>query len=206
MRYDFPNIVPTVIDRTLQAASMTWYKLWSPIQAWFWGVRHAGQVRFQGKTLIRTHRVGDITFGWHVVFNSQASTNPVGLMGPSILDTLGGGRIIIGDESGFSSVVLSSRSEIRIGSRVKVGGNVRIFDHDFHCLDSKIRCTAADRLYVKTRPIVIEDDVFVGTNAIILKGTKIGARSIIAAGSVVFGLQIPSDSLVKGNPAKIIAR
>ena len=69
-----------------------------------------------------------------------------------------------------------------------------------------IRCTSDDRMHIKTAPIIIEDDVFVGTNAIILKGTKIGARSIVAAGSVVFGLQIPPDSLVKGNPAQIIKR
>ena len=56
------------------------------------------------------------------------------------------------------------------------------------------------------RDIVIGDDVFIGTNAIILKGTKIGNRSVVAAGSVVFGLDIPPDSLVRGNPAVIVKR
>ena len=169
-------------------------------------MRYGKAVLFQGKTLIRTRRVGEILLGDHVVFNSQALTNLVGLMGANVLDTSGGGRIIVGDHSGFSSTVISSRAEIQIGCRVKVGGNVRIFDHDFHSVDAKIRCTPDDRLHIKTAPVIIEDDVFVGTNTIILKGTKIGARSIVAAGSVVFGLQIPPDSLVKGNPAQIIKR
>ena len=201
-----PIVLPIVLDRIWRKLTMTWYKLRSPFLAWMWGVRHDKAVLFQGRTIIRTHRIGEISLGEHVVFNSQTLTNLVGLMGPNVLDTSGGGRIIVGDHSGFSSTVISSRAEIQIGRRVKVGGNVRIFDHDFHSVAAKIRCTSADRLHIKTAPVIIEDDVFVGTNAVILKGTKIGARSIVAAGSIVFGLQIPPDSLVKGNPALIIKR
>jgi maltose O-acetyltransferase len=53
--------------------------------------------------------------------------------------------------------------------------------------------------------VIIGDDVFVGTNAMILKGTTIGARSIIGAGAVVAGLDVPPDSVVVGNPARIVA-
>lgn len=206
MRYDFPIVLPIVLDRIWRKVTMAWYKFRSPFLAWMWGVRYDKAVLFQGRTIIRTRRVGEISLGEYVVFNSQTLTNLVGLMGPNVLDTSGGGRITVGDHSGFSSAVISSRSEIQIGCRVKVGGNVRIFDHDFHSVDAKIRCTPDDRLHIKTAPVIIEDDVFVGTNAVILKGTKIGARSIVAAGSVVFGLQIPPDSLVKGSPAQIIRR
>lgn len=52
-------------------------------------------------------------------------------------------------------------------------------------------------------PIIIEDDVFIGMNCLILKGVTIGARSIIAAGSVVTK-SIPSDCIAAGNPAKVI--
>lgn len=52
-------------------------------------------------------------------------------------------------------------------------------------------------------PVVIEDDVFIGMNCIILKGVRIGARSIIAAGSVVTK-NIPADCIAAGNPAKVI--
>lgn len=205
MRYDFPNILPAVIDRIWQKITMFWYRSRSPMLAWFWGVKHKGGVRFQGKTIIRTHRVGEILLGRNVVFNAQKVANLVGLMGSNILHVFNGGRIVVGDNTGFSSVVLSSRSAIKIGSRVKVGGNVRIFDHDFHSTDSVIRASSKDRDYVRSKPIVIEDDVFIGTNALILKGTEIGARSIVAAGSVVFGLKVPPDSLVKGNPAQIVS-
>ena len=205
MRYDFPIVMPIVIDRIWRKVTMVWYKLRSPFLAWMWGVHYDKEVQFQGRTIIRTRRVGEISLGEHVVFNSQALTNLVGLMGSNVLDTSGGGRIIVGDHSGFSSAVISSRSEIQIGCRVKVGGNVRIFDHDFHSVDAKIRCTPDDRLHIKTAPVIIEDDVFVGTNCIIGKGVHIGLRSIIAAGSVVVK-DVPADEVWGGNPATCIRR
>lgn len=52
-------------------------------------------------------------------------------------------------------------------------------------------------------PIVIEDDVLIGTRCIILKGVTIGARSIIAAGSVVTK-SIPADCIAGSNPCKVI--
>lgn len=61
-----------------------------------------------------------------------------------------------------------------------------------------------DCVNVRSRSVKIGNDVFVGTNAIILKGTEVGDRSIIAAGSVVMGLKISGDSMVKGNPATIV--
>ena len=56
-----------------------------------------------------------------------------------------------------------------------------------------------------SKPIVIEDDVFIGANCLILKGVTIGARSIVAAGSVVTR-SVPADCIVGGNPARIIRR
>lgn len=205
-KYDFPIIIPTCAIKVWHCVSMLYYKMRTSVLAWIWGVKIGEHVRFQGKTIIRTRHVDDIRLGSEVVFNSQVSTNLVGLSGPTILDTLGGGKIKVGNNTGFSSVVMSSRSSITIGSNVKVGGNVRIFDHDFHSLESKYRRTAEDRNHVRSKPVIIEDECFIGTNAIILKGTHLGTRTIVAAGSVVFGLDVPADSMVKGNPAVVIPR
>ena len=203
MKYGFPMILPVVIERVLWFLLGAYDSLKSWMLCWFWGIdgRH---VRFIGKTLIRAHHKGDIRIGDGTVFNSRFSTNPVGLMNPTFLDTRAGGKIIIGANSGFSSVIISSKASISIGSNVKVGGNVRIFDHDFHAVEWENRRPPENRGAVRSQPVVIEDDVFIGTNAIILKGSHIGARSIVAAGSVVFGLNVPADSLVKGNPAIVV--
>lgn len=53
------------------------------------------------------------------------------------------------------------------------------------------------------KPIVIGNNVWIGVNAIILKGSMIGENSIVGAGSVVNGL-FPANSLIIGNPAKLV--
>lgn len=171
---------------------------------WVWRIRHGRRGLFDGPTIIRTNRAGQITVGNNVAFVSNIRRNMVGLSQPTILDVSRDGEISIGDDSGFSSVVMSSKSSIRVGSRVKVGGNVRIFDHDFHASDATVRNGPADAQNVRSAPVEIDDDVFIGANSVLLKGTHIGKHSIVAAGSVVFGLDIPPDSLVKGNPAIVV--
>lgn len=58
---------------------------------------------------------------------------------------------------------------------------------------------------IKHAPIKIEDDVFIGARTIITKGVTIGAKSIVAAGSVVV-CNIPSGEIWGGNPAKFIMK
>ena len=206
MNYSFPIVIPVAVERVCHYITRWYYRLRSPFLAWLWGVRHGGNVLFQGKTLIRTRKRGEIVLGDNVIFNSERDTNLVGLINPTILDTRWGGSISIGNRTGASSVVISSKSAIKIGERCKIGGNVRIFDHDFHSLDSNLRCTNDDRNNIRSRSIEIGDDCFIGTNVIILKGTRLGARTIVAAGSVVAGVISPPDSLVRGNPAVILKR
>jgi acetyltransferase-like isoleucine patch superfamily enzyme len=55
----------------------------------------------------------------------------------------------------------------------------------------------------QSAPVIIENDVWIGTGAVVLKGTRIGHGSIIGAGSVVSG-NIPPRSLVVGNPARVV--
>ena len=171
-----------------------------------WHMHCGDDVVFKGNTIIRTYQRNSIEIGNNVVFNSCKNENLVGLSGPTILCAARGGRIEIGEYSGLSSVVINARKLIKIGRHVKIGGNVRIYDHDFHPLEWQARRSPEQVEKTRVKPVVIGDDVFIGTNAIILKGTNIGARSVVAAGCVVFGLDIPPDSIVKGNPAKVISR
>lgn len=200
------SIIVRIFRRVVRAAHNIVTGIKSPLLCWIWGVQGGEHVWFSGKTIIARNRGGYIKLGRNVVFRSCVMENLVGLTGPTILDAARGGAIEIGDNSGFSSVVISSKTCVKIGRRVLVGGNTRILDHDYHSTDYKIRQSARDMECEKTSPIVIEDDVFIGANCIVLKGSVIGARSIVAAGSVLFGLKVPSDSLVIGNPAFICRR
>ena len=85
-----------------------------------------------------------------------------------------------------------------------IAPNVTIMDSPFHpawppSLRNTYPGTELDR------PVEIGDDVWIGTNAIILAGSKIGTGSIIGAGSIVKG-EIPKNVLAAGVPAKVIRR
>lgn len=164
-------------------------------------------LRICGRVYFRPNGKGTIKLGNNVSITARFLSNSVGISNPAFLECSQEGRIQIGNNSGLTSTIISSRHSIKIGDNVNIGGNVRIFDHDFHSLHYLHRRNAAsDFKNVKTAEIIIEDDVFIGTNVLILKGVHIGARSIIAAGSVVTLKNIPNDTLVAGNPAKIIKR
>jgi acetyltransferase-like isoleucine patch superfamily enzyme len=158
-----------------------------------------------GKVYFRPNGTNTIVLGENVTLVARFLSNAVGISNPMIFECIGKGIIEIGNNSGLTSCILSSRQQILIGNNVNIGGNVRIFDHDFHSTNYIIRRNKSeDYLNVKSLPVIIEDDVFIGTNAILLKGVRVGARSIIAAGSVVSVKDIPPDSLVAGNPAIVI--
>jgi acetyltransferase-like isoleucine patch superfamily enzyme len=144
---------------------------------------------------------GNCFFGNEVVFNSNLTSNLVGLFKPCTLIILDGGELSIGDHTGFSGVSIYCSFKIEIGNYCNFGGNTSIWDTDFHPINYLERRVTIDG--AKSKAIKIGDDVFIGANVIILKGVKIGDRSIIGAGSVVTS-DIPQDEVWAGNPAKFI--
>ncbi len=169
------------------------------------GCHYGRDLRVDGGLVIRSSRRGTIHLGSHVTIVSRFRANLVGMTNPTVFQCFRDGRIAIGDQSGCSSTIFSSRTSIQVGCRVKIGGNVRIYDHDYHAVDHLARRDSQqDMIQCKSAPVVIGDDVFIGANSIILKGVTIGDRSVIGAGSVVSLKEIPPDSLVAGNPARIL--
>lgn len=83
--------------------------------------------------------------------------------------------------------------EISIGDDATISENVVIMDSDVHSI-----CGSNN-----TAPIKIGNHVWIGIGAIILKGVHIGDNAVIAAGSVVTH-DVPSNTVVAGNPAKVI--
>lgn len=130
------------------------------------------------------------------------------------------GYITIGDHSYVGGGTFISRSSITIGNNVTIAWGGTVYDHDSHSLDfmerrkdiddelSDIRngrnfIQNKDWSNVKSKPIVIKDDVWIGMNVIILKGVTIGEGAIVGAGSVVTK-DVPSWTVVAGNPAKVV--
>jgi acetyltransferase-like isoleucine patch superfamily enzyme len=120
----------------------------------------------------------------------------------------------IGDYCCFSNAVLLCELELRIGNYVIIGWNATIADTDFHPVSPAQRIADAvacsplgkdrNRPVIAPQPVIIEDDVWIGPSATILKGVRIGAGSFIEPGALVTR-DIPPRSRVAGNPAQIIA-
>jgi acetyltransferase-like isoleucine patch superfamily enzyme len=123
-------------------------------------------------------------------------------------------RIEIGDHCHFKDAVLLSELELRIGNHVVVGWNATLLDADFHPTPPDARIADAMAIspllgsgrprppFVR-RPVIIEDDVWIGPNATILKGVRIGAGAFVEPGAVVVS-DVPPRSRVLGNPARVI--
>ena len=123
------------------------------------------------------------------------------------------GRVEIGDYCYFTNAVLLCELELRIGSYVVIGWNTTIADTDFHPIDPAERIADAvavsplgkgrPRPPIKRLPVIIEDDVWIGPNATILKGVRLGAGAYIEAGALVVR-DVPPGARVVGNPAQVL--
>ena len=167
----------------------------------------------------------NIEVGENTVIDSSAcfrkyySKLPVGLkigsnvtlQGPGLAPEING-YIEIGDYCFISAASLAATEKIIIGNYVYIAGGVTIVDTDFHPIDPALRMRdtiAISTIGDKTRrpqfdsaPVIIEDDVWIGYNATILKGVTIGKGSVIHPGSVV-SKNVPAGSVVSGNPAEV---
>jgi len=206
-KYDFPIHFIVILNqhitrRTIVSLSTTIFKIRLKVLHCPFGKN----LKVDGMPILNLTRCGSLRFGKGCKINSRFKSNLVGRTNPTVFECVGEGSISLGDYSGLSFAILSSRCKIIIGNHVNIGGNVRIFDHNYHSLNYMDRRDGKlDKANCKTAPITIGDDVFIGTNAIILKGTTIGERSIIGAGSIVSG-KIPPDEIWAGNPAICIKK
>ena len=163
-------------------------------------------MRIRGPIKLSRKKNSQLNIGDNFTLVSGLMLNPLGRNIKSMIRLDKGAKIYIGDNVGMSCMTLWAKEEIIIGNDVKVGADVIIMDSDMHSLDFKLRKNPeTDAVNAVSHPIRIEDDVFIGTRAIITKGVSIGKRSIIAAGSVV-SKSIPQDEIWGGNPARFIRK
>ena len=188
-----------------KAGNELWRLLLLPFAWWsLRGVKAGGGWRCYGLPIIQRHRHSEITIGRRMNLRSTARSNPLGPNHPVILSTRrAGARLSIGDDFGMTGGSLVCDELISIGDRVWVGANSIIADTDFHPLEPQQRQAAP--LAAKTAPVSIGDDVFIGMNALILKGVSIGAGAVVGAGSVV-RRDVPAGAIVAGNPAQVVGQ
>ncbi len=110
------------------------------------------------------------------------------------------GSAVVGDFTLLNGALVMADERIEIGSHCLISWNVGIADSDFHPLEPAQRLIDAQAV---ARPVKISDNVWIGMNAVILKGVTIGENSVVAAGAVVTK-SVPANCVVAGNPAAVV--
>ena len=168
------------------------------------GVKIESGGRYFGMPIVSLNQDSKIVVGKNCVLCSVQTRTALGVNHPVVLRTLSKGAvIIIGDYTGISGGAICAALHVQIGKGCLIGANVTITDTDFHPIDSIGNRYEASPDSLHNLPVLIEDNVFIGTGAIVLKGVTIGRNSVVGAGSIVTK-NVPPNTIVAGNPAKPI--
>jgi acetyltransferase-like isoleucine patch superfamily enzyme len=176
--------------RLLLAALRQPGRAWPLLRA-KWALRRCDQVgpwpRLFGRVMVKNH--GRITIGERLLMYGGTVRGE--------LVTAPGGIIDIGNQVFINyGVSISAHTLVKIGNRCQIGNYSLLMDNDYHQIGEKT-------MLGHSRPIILEDDVWLGARVIILKGVTIGQGAVIGAGSVVTR-DIPPRSVAVGQPARVV--
>jgi maltose O-acetyltransferase len=145
-----------------------------------WGIRLRGRIKVEN--------YGGIRIGERVRIDGR--TVPVEVVS-------WGGPLTIGEATFINyGASISAHAGVTIGRDCLIGNYVLIMDSDYHDLRDRAKPGIA-------RPIVIEDGVWIGARAIVLKGVHIGEGAVVAAGAIVTS-DVPPRTVVANEPAKVV--
>ncbi|HTE06490.1 MAG TPA: acyltransferase, partial [Planctomycetota bacterium] len=185
------GLLPASLSLALDGAARATAAAWRVAAAQWWlrRCRRGHLVRTRGRPLIEGR--GEIVLGdgvaiWSHLQRTQLSAGP-------------GARLVVGERTFINTgTSISARASVTIGRRCQIANHVVIMDSDFHGLQDRDRPEPP-------APIVIEDDVWIAVRATVLKGVRIGAGAVVAAGAVVVR-DVAPRTLVAGVPAREVAR
>ena len=122
-------------------------------------------------------------FGHHTelkIKNGKASFGKEQITRENAVFRVEGGELVVGDKCFFNqNISITCKKKIVIGDRCQIANNVVIVDHDHAGSENW-------GSYVET-PVIIGNDVWIGANVVIMRGTTIGDKAVIGAGSIVKG-------------------
>lgn len=161
------------------------------------GAEVGKNLRCNGFPHVKIRKGGRLIIGDDVQINSSRWANAHIVDGGMNLFVGAGAQLIIADGAGISGSRIVAIQRIEICEGAMIGAGCLICDSDMH------EIPLGSPNGVSTKPIFVRPRAFIGAQSIILKGVEIGEGAVIAAGSVVTKSMLP-DSLVGGNPAKVI--
>lgn len=191
-----PTRIVHIIDLIKTDLSRNYYTIATIIKySLYPNVRLGKKVSFIGFPKFRNKPGGLIIVGDYCTFLSKPKSNMIGINRPCIITTqVSGAEVIIGNHCGFSGTVIGAFTRIELKDNVRCGANTLITDSDWHTDDPRSG---------EPKPVLIENNVWLGEGVKILKGVTIGENSVIGAGSVVTK-SIPANVMAAGNPCRVI--
>lgn len=176
--------------------SMRWFaNRWRRVLNWYFGVKYSRHFAQTGKDLAIW---GDCVFSGpgKIIAGDQLFLRSF-FFKPIEIFVGKGARLEFGDRVFVNQGArIVATLDVYIGSDCHIGDEVVIMDSDFHGVGSHA---------TKQAPVVIGNNVWIATRALILKGVEIGDHSVIGAGAVVTK-KIPPYSLAVGVPARVTRR
>jgi acetyltransferase-like isoleucine patch superfamily enzyme len=192
------------IKRYPTFAKLLWWRTYVPMRMRALGLQLGDGVEFFGQPVVSMKEGSSLVIGAQCSLCSVSQFTALGVNHPIILRTLrSGARIEIGVHTGLSGTTICAAQQVTIGNYVLIGANVTIADTDFHPTNPEGRRYRGDFDQFHSAPVRVEDNVFIGAGAYVLKGVTIGKNSVIGAGSVVTR-DVPPNSIAAGNPARVI--
>ena len=197
MEMPFPTTLATLVFSTVTLfnAFLSWF-----VNTFYCKPMLRGRCEHLGKGLImeaslpQIYGKGRIIIGDNVMLGNRNTW----VFRGNVYDNV---ELVIGNNVTINyQTLIDVAQKVEIKDRVLMAGQVIIFDNNVHSVDYRNRNNLTDK---DISPVIIEEDVWIGTRAVILKGVTIGRGSIVAAMSVVTK-SVPPYSLVAGNPAKVV--
>lgn len=193
-----------LISRIWLKILKTWWQITVPMRLRALGVELGKDVCFYGMPIVSMAEKSRIFIGDRVTLCSDSRFTALGVNHPVVLRTLRPhAEILIGADTGISGGTICAALSVKLGRECLLGANVTIVDTDFHAIKPKGRRFNNNPSDIGASAVNVEDNVFVGTGAIVLKGVNIGECSVIGANSLVIR-PVLKNMIVGGNPAKFL--
>lgn len=122
---------------------------------------------------------------WSNVFRTRIAVGP-------------GASLIIGNNCRLNGTTIASSKAIRIGDNCRLAPFSHLMDSDYHDITDRSKVG-------QQAPVILEDDVWIGTRSIVLRGVTIHQGAVVASGAVVTR-DVPAYTVVGGVPAKVIGK
>lgn len=178
-------------------------RLFNRVLFYLYRVEYAEFPSTKGRIMMRN--LGRFSIGNKTTLNSQPGSIPLGRASCIFIQVSEAATLTIGSGVGITSSTIHCSLSIVIEDDVFIGEGCRIADTDFHSLRLEDRKSEKFGIYqnINNAPVIICNGSFIGAGVIILKGVRIGERSVIGAGSVV-SKSIPPGQVWAGNPARYL--